>query len=291
MKLINQQLKPIPLLLTLLACSGYVCPSKASSSRAESPEFLLAKSYSSQENLDQYLVSEKLDGVRAYWNGKQLITRGGVIIQAPNWFTANFPSEHLDGELWIGRKKYDEVSGIVRTKIPKEDDWRLVSYQVFDMPLSLKPFSERYQDIKGLVLRKNSRYLKAVEQFEIASQKELDFLLEYLTNAKAEGLMLHKKDSFYQGTRSSDLLKYKIFQDAEARVLAHIPGRGQFSGLMGSILVETEDGRQFKIGTGFNHSQRMSPPEIGSTITYRYQGLTSGGLPRFASFLRVREVL
>lgn len=289
MKLTKHVLKPIPVLLSLLACNS-IAETLNTALKTDSPDLLLAKKYSSRENLDQYLVSEKLDGVRAYWNGKQLITRGGLIIQAPKWFTKNFPSQYLDGELWIGRNKYDQVSGIVRTRKPNEVDWRLITYQVFDMPLSLKPFSERYQDLKGLIENNDNRYLKLVEQIEVASQKELDFLLKHITESGAEGLMLHKKNSFYQGTRSSDLLKYKTYEDAEARVLAHIPGKGEFTGLMGSILVETDDGRRFKIGTGFDHSERVTPPEIGATITYRYRGLTSKGLPRFASFLRIREV-
>ena len=289
MKLTKHVLKPVPVLLSLLACNS-IAETLNTALKTDSPDLLLAKTYSSQENLDQYLVSEKLDGVRAYWNGKQLITRGGLIIQAPDWFTKDFPSQYLDGELWIGRNKYDQVSGIVRTRKPNEVDWRLITYQVFDMPLSLKPFSDRYQDLKGLIENNDNRYLKLVEQIEVASQKELDFLLKHITESGAEGLMLHKKNSFYQGTRSSDLLKYKTYEDAEARVLAHIPGKGEFSGLMGSILVETDDGRRFKIGTGFDRSERVSPPEIGATITYRYRGLTSKGLPRFASFLRVREV-
>jgi DNA ligase-1 len=58
---------------------------------------------------------------------------------------------------------------------------------------------------------------------------------------------------------------------------------------LGSLRVRTADGREFSLGTGFSDQQRQTPPAIGKTVTYRYRGFTSSGLPRFASFLRVFE--
>jgi DNA ligase-1 len=43
------------------------------------------------------------------------------------------------------------------------------------------------------------------------------------------------------------------------------------------------------LGTGFTDAQRAAPPAIGTWVTYRYRGTTDKGVPRFASFLRVRE--
>jgi DNA ligase-1 len=89
--------------------------------------------------------------------------------------------------------------------------------------------------------------------------------------------------------RSDDLLKLKRFDDAEAIVIAHIEGKGKFSNMLGALVVTTPEAREFKIGSGFSDLQRRDSPAIGSTITYKYQGFTASGLPRFASFRRERD--
>jgi ATP-dependent DNA ligase len=106
--------------------------------------------------------------------------------------------------------------------------------------------------------------------------------------AGGEGLMLHGGDAPYSAGRSDDLLKLKRFNDAEARVVAHNPGKGRLQGMLDSLTVETPDGTRFRVGTGFTDAQRRHPPPIGSTITYRYQGVTRNGKPRFPVFWRVR---
>ena len=57
---------------------------------------------------------------------------------------------------------------------------------------------------------------------------------------------------------------------------------------MGALLVETPEGVRFKLGTGFGDDERRSPPRIGSWISYRFQGETDAGVPRFATYLRMR---
>ena len=101
--------------------------------------------------------------------------------------------------------------------------------------------------------------------------------------------MLRLGASGYRSGRSNDLLKVKQYQDAEAVVVHHLPGKGKYEGLMGSMLVELEDGRRFRIGSGFSDSERAYPPRPGTTITFKHYGLTATGLPRFASFLRIRN--
>jgi len=59
--------------------------------------------------------------------------------------------------------------------------------------------------------------------------------------------------------------------------------------MLGSLMVETPEGLRFRIGSGFTDPQRRSPPPIGAIITYRYNGKTEKGIPRFARFLRVRQ--
>lgn len=257
--------------------------------KIETPQLLLAKEYKQTTDISQFWISEKLDGVRAFWNGKQLVTRKGNIINTPAWFTQGFPASHLDGELWIARSLFEKLSGTVRKKQPRDEEWKLVKYMVFDKPDSLQNFTGRINELKTIVNNSNSPFLRLVEQQKVKSHKDLDRLLNSVIAKGGEGIMLHRGASLYQGKRSKDLQKLKTHQDAEAKVVAHLPAKGKFEGMMGSILVETNTGKRFKIGTGFTIHERRNPPEIGKTITFRYRGFTNKGLPKFASFLRVRD--
>ncbi len=101
--------------------------------------------------------------------------------------------------------------------------------------------------------------------------------------------MLRKPNSPYTVGRSYDLLKVKTFEDAEATVIKHLPGSGKHAGRLGALFVELPNGIQFALGTGFSDEVRNNPPPVGSIITFKYYGFHKSGIPRFASFLRVRE--
>lgn len=253
------------------------------------PKLMLANSYHEDINVTDYWVSEKLDGVRAYWNGTQLISRQGNVFAAPDWFTADFPKIPLDGELWMGRGTFETLSGAVRKTTPVDSEWRAIRLMVFDMPEQAGDFNQRLETLRRMFAQKHSPYITLVAQEKLPSQKALMARLDEVVNAGGEGLMLHLGSAPYRGVRSDDLLKLKRFEDAEATVLAHIAGTGKYQGMMGALLVQTSAGVQFKIGTGFSDAQRKNPPPIGSQITYRYRSITNKGVPRFASFMRVRE--
>ncbi len=252
------------------------------------PKLMLANSYHEDINVTDYWVSEKLDGVRAYWNGTQLISRQGNVFAAPDWFTADFPKIPLDGELWMGRGTFETLSGAVRKTTPVDSEWRAIRLMVFDMPEQAGDFNQRLETLRRMFAQKHSPYITLVAQEKLPSQKALMARLDEVVNAGGEGLMLHLGSAPYRGVRSDDLLKLKRFEDAEATVLAHIAGTGKYQGMMGALLVQTSAGVQFKIGTGFSDAQRKNPPPIGSDITYRYRSITSKGVPRFASFMRIR---
>lgn len=260
-----------------------------SSPQASPPGVMLAKVYAQDIDLHDYWVSEKLDGVRAYWDGRQLKSRQGNIYHAPAWFTKGFPEQPLDGELWIGRGAFEPLVGTVRKQMPNHDEWRQVSYKVFDLPTSNAPFTERLSILKQLFERLGSPYIELVEQFILPDHQALMQRLKQVIAAGGEGLMLHRESSLYQSGRSSDLLKVKPYQDAEAVVVKHLPGKGKYAGMLGSIEVEIADGKRFRIGSGFSDRERQNSPAVGSTITYKFHGLTGNGIPRFASFLRIRK--
>jgi len=272
--------------LVFLACFFF----HFSSANSQPPEIQLANIYHEGVNLSEYLVSEKLDGVRGYWDGEKLITKKGNAINAPKWFTKNFPNEAIEGELWISRGAFEEVSSIVRQEIPQDLDWQKVHFMIFDMPKNAKVFSQRFDDIKNLVAASNLKHLQAVDQFEISSHKSLMKKLDEIVKNGGEGLMLHKKDSLYQAARNNDILKVKKYEDAEALVIGYEKGEGKLSGKTGALLVENlEDKTRFKIGGGFSDEERKNPPKIGSIITYKFYGKTKIGKPRFAVFMRVRN--
>ncbi|MES1949555.1 DNA ligase [Salinisphaera sp. S4-8] len=255
---------------------------------AEPPPVTLAERYDGQADVADYWVSEKYDGVRGYWTGHALITRGGTRIDAPAWFTAGWPDTPMDGELWIGYGEFARVSGIVRTHDAQDSDWRQISYRVFDLPEHGGNFDARVPAIRETVADIDQPWVVAIRQFKVDDPAALDTALEAVLARGGEGLMLHRGDALYHAGRSDDLLKLKPYEDAEAVVIAINPGQGRLEGLMGSLDVRTPDGREFAIGSGFTDAERADPPPVGSWITYRYNGETATGLPRFARFLRRR---
>ena len=250
---------------------------------------LLAKIYRSDINLQDYWVSEKYDGVRAYWNGKQLISRQGNNFSAPPSFIHGLPNLALDGELWLGRGRFEQLSGLVRRQSANKSDWSEIKYMVFDLPGSKRMFDQRLQQLKAIISDINQPHIQLVPQYKITTHEILLTRLEDVVNQGGEGLMLHRGASFYKSWRSEDLLKLKKYQDAEAVVIKHYPGKGKFESMLGSMEVETADGKKFRIGSGFSDDERNNPPAIGSIITYKYFGLTRNGIPRFANFLRKRK--
>ena len=258
------------------------------------PALMLANSYRPGMTLVDYWISEKYDGVRGYWDGRALWTRGGQRIAAPSWFTAGWPGIAMDGELWAGHGQFARAVSPVRQQTPDEAAWRGLRFMVFDLPAHGGPFSERIPLSHGLVKQIDQPWVQAVAQLKVANHQALQALLGKTVGNGGEGLMLHRGASLYQGRRSDDLLKLKLHDDSEATVVGHVPGRGKHVGKLGALLVEMleADGKlaqRFKLGTGFTDEQRANPPAIGSRVTYRFRGLNDSGIPRFATFMRIRE--
>lgn len=257
---------------------------------AAAPPLALANDYDDADvDLSRYWVSEKYDGVRAYWNGARLLTRAGNVIHAPAWFTAGWPTTPLDGELWAGRARFEAVTATVRDFEPDDEAWRNIRFMVFDLPAHAGPFDARLAHLEQLLTRAAIDWLKATPHSRVTDAAQLHRRLQDITAAGGEGLMLHRGDSLYRAERTDDLLKLKPYQDAEAQVVGHLPGKGKYTGMLGALLVQGSDGVEFRIGTGFTDEQRRQPPPVGSWVTYSYHNVTGRGIPRFARFLRVRE--
>ena len=263
--------------------------SDARSANAAKPELLLAQTYRANVDLAAYLVSEKLDGVRAIWDGNVLRFRSGKIIPAPAWFSAGFPNHPMDGELWMGRGRFDQVSAATRREIPSDDEWKQISYQVVELPRGQGSYNERLSSLAISIASAKVPWLQLLDQFQVADEEQLQSTLKTIVQNKGEGLILHRSDALWQTGRSDVLLKLKLQSDAEATVIGYVPGKGKYLGLTGALLVEMPNGTRFKLGSGLSDELRRNPPAVGAVVTYRYRDITPNGIPRFASFWRVRE--
>lgn len=248
------------------------------------PQLQLAQSYQQQEAVSDFWISEKLDGVRAFWDGKQLRSRSGQWIKLPDSLLKQLPAFALDGELWAGRGQFQQVMQALQSS--GTELWQGIRLMVFDAPQQPGTFTERLQFLKQQLPQ--TAFVQLLPQQQLQTKTQLDELLQQVVAQGGEGLMLHHTKALYQSGRVSHLQKLKLTEDAEARVVAHLPGKGQFSGMLGALLVELPDGRRFKLGSGFTVEERQNPPEIGRLVTFQYQGLTHKGTPRFAVFVRER---
>jgi len=266
-------------------------PAKTKSASGEEedaePGLLLAESWDNAADLSGWWMSEKLDGVRAYWDGKQFLSRQGNLYHAPDWFIEGLPSEPLDGELWIDRKKFQRTVSIVRRQ-DKGELWKEVRFLVFDAPAQTTVFEDRVAFVKDSLSSSKSKYARPHDHQLCKDLECLRAELARIESLGGEGLMLRQPASKYVAGRSWTLLKIKNFHDAEAIVIAHQPGAGRHKGRLGALVVRLQSGKEFSVGTGFSDKERAAPPPVGQTITFRYQELSEAGIPRFPSYVGVR---
>lgn len=254
----------------------------------QAPPLLLANVWNQSIDPTGWWISEKYDGLRAFWDGQKLWTRKGNPIYAPDYFLAELPRDiALDGELWIGYGKFEETASIVRSQTP-DDRWKRIHYMVFDAPQAQGTFEQRMQFLRATVSEGN-HFVRVVAQERCQGVAQLLAERDRVVREGGEGLMLRQPESAYEPKRSPTLLKVKPYDDAEATVAAHEPGTGKYEGKLGALRVRTDDGREFSIGSGLSDADRESPPPVGTVITYRFRGLTAKGLPRFPSYLRIRR--
>lgn len=254
---------------------------------AEAPRLFLLKNYTQQSDVIGWVMSEKLDGVRAYWNGKQLISRNGKVFTPPLSFTAGFPPFAIDGELWSRRGGFEEVVSAINTKAAHEG-WDALSMNVFEVPSQRGGLFERLAVLENYLLSHPTSKIKIVKQRVIKEQGEIKEYLKEVMAKGGEGLVLRDPLTPYYSGRTDDALKYKSFIDADCRVLSIIEGKGKLEGNMGAVTCAYQ-GKVIKIGSGFSSQQRSSPPQISTVISFKYYGLTHLGNPKYPVFLRVRS--
>ena len=262
-------------------------PGGVQSTTAGPPPVLLAHKWETDHDPTGWWMSEKLDGVRAYWDGEAFVSRLGNKFYAPDWFIADLPADTLDGELWVGRKMFQRTISIVRSGT-QSDEWKRVSYVVFDAPNARGTFEDRIAHAQKVLTKAGAPHARWLDHVVCQGFDHMREELSRVEGLGGEGLMLRRPKSMYEVGRSSSLLKVKTFHDAEASVIGHAPGTGKHKGRLGALIVELADGTRFNVGTGFSDAEREDPPRVGSVITFRYQELSNDGVPRFPSYVGER---
>jgi len=247
-----------------------------------------AQRYHGDEEISSWWMSEKLDGIRGYWDGKKLLTRKGKPINPPQGFLDNFPPFELDGELWSDRNRFEFVQSTVLDKIPSKS-WQNITYNIFEVPNAAGDFPDRLQKARDWFKVNPNRFVKFIPQIVCENKNQLEQFLKEVESKEGEGVIIKDPNLDYQAGKSPHVLKVKSFADMEGVVISVNPGKGRLVNMMGSLTLKLENGHIFKVGSGFTDQLRKSPPKVGSVITFKYYGFTKNRTPKFASFLRIRQ--
>jgi len=243
--------------------------------------------YTGKEDITGWVMSEKLDGIRGYWDGKRLLTRKGVHLHPPPWFIKNFPDFELDGELWSTQGKFEFIQSVVLDTTPGPG-WENIHYHIFEVPNTAGTFFERLDRAKQWFNSHPADHVRVIPQILIHSRSDLDRFFLEVASRGGEGVIVKDPDKPYHTGRSAHVLKVKKARDMEGLVIGINKGKGKYENAMGSLTLKLGNGVVFKLGTGFTDAVRNNPPAVGTTVTFKYHGFSKNGVPKFASFLRVR---
>jgi DNA ligase-1 len=254
---------------------------------ATKPDLFLLKTYKDTQAIVGWTMSEKLDGVRGFWDGKQLLSRGGKKLNPPKWFVKNYPPFAIDGELWTQRGDFENISSIVRRHNSK-NRWKNITHQIFEVPNQSGGLLDRLTVLQKYLDKNSNAFIKIIRQTPIDSKQALQNFLNVVVMSGGEGVVVRNPKTLYQTGRLSSALKVKKYLDTECRVVKILQGKGKYRNKMGSVLCQLDNKNTVKIGSGFSDDWRNNPPEIGTQITFKYYGLTKNGKYRFPVFLRIR---
>ena len=269
------------IVVTCLFCSIFTAPAVAF-------EPMLPRVYSDNIDVTGWLMSEKLDGVRAYWDGQNLYSKNGVRLSPPHEFVKDLPSFAIEGELWGGRGTFEQTLSVIQRNHP-DSDWLMLKFAIFDVPAAEGGFNQRIAVAQQWFDENPSIYAFVIDQVKVDGPQQIQRELARIEGLGGEGLIVRKANALYVSGRNRTILKVKSYNDAEATVVAHLAGKGRNANRMGALLVKLHNGVRFRLGSGFSDAQRDDPPKIGAVITFKYYGYYKSGVPKFPSFLRIRN--
>jgi DNA ligase-1 len=240
-----------------------------------------------EQNISGWVMSEKLDGIRGYWDGKKLYTKNGNLINTPKYFTKNFPPFALDGELWSKRDDFEFIQSVVLDDIPS-DDWKKISFNIFEVPNTQGDFAKRLHKAENWFEKNPNNSVKIIPQQVCKDQEHLQQYLEKIVTLKGEGVVVKDPIKNYHTGRSSHILKVKKVLDMEGEIIGY--NYKDDNKTLKSYQIKLQNGVVFNLGGGLSDIQRVNPLNMGKIVTFKYYGFTKYGKPKFASFLRVREI-
>ena len=273
----------LPLLLSLHLLLLFAPPASALSPELQTPE-----TYHGNENIPGWSMSEKLDGIRGYWDGQRLLTRDGNVIHAPSWFTDTLPPFELDGELWAGRGNFETVQCTVMDETPSSA-WRNISYNIFEVPHARGDFPARLNKAQKWFNEHEADHVQIIPQTTCTGHEHVQRFLKKIAKDGGEGVIIKDPTIPYRDGTEQRILKIKHIDYMDGTVIAHNPGKGRYAGLMGSLTLKLKNGVVFNLGTGFSMSERHYAPRIGAVVTFKHYGFSKSGKPRFASFVKVKK--
>jgi len=221
-------------------------------------------------------ISEKLDGVRAYWNGKKMYFKDGTEMHPPPGFVVDFPPVPLDGELWAGRQNFYEVAKAVKST--EVEAWRDVKYLVFDTTQSQMKYEERMEFINKYIPANHSN-ISQIDIWRCKSNDDLMYVLAQVEQNGGEGIILRKPQSYYYEQMS--FFKLERYDDDDAMVVENLNDSK-------AMKCRLSNGKEFVLPT-----PTIDPlPAPESIITFRYLAMSKqDNIPTCTSLLRIRPEL
>lgn len=239
-------------------------PPKPRSRRPKAPgkDLMLSQVWNDDVDPTGWWISEKYDGIRAFWSGEVLASRHGRIIPAPDWFLKHLPPGFpVDGELWAGYEK--NVTKVTRSSNPEY--WKECKLMAFDSPDEKLNFEERIEKLHKNVTE--NEYLKFVPFTKCESREHLQKVLKEVVDRKGEGLMLREPEANYAPGRSFSMCKVKLQLDADAKFIKKAPRCFGYD-------CELPNGAIVTIRC--THTDYKYPPEVGTVLRVKHFGEWDG---------------
>jgi DNA ligase 1 len=212
------------------------------------------------QTVDGWLASEKIDGIRALWNGREFISRNGVTFAVPDWFKVGMPDCPLDGEFFAG-------SLGLTISATQSGRWQEVVFHAFDAPSEDK-FKDRVARLATMALPAHCDVVRHWLTDTVGAIRKAD----EIAGAGGEGLVVRDPSKPYAAGRSSAALKIKPTRSAE--MIVH--------GYHGKGIIGDWCGVTVKLNTG-------EKVELGDRVTFAFSGVTDNGIPRCPSFVAIRD--
>lgn len=245
------------------------------------------------ENIESYAISEKFDGVRGIWDGKEMFSKNGKKLAIPPCFAEKLAilelkdGEFVEGELWTDYGKFAEVSSLARRKNPTCTEFESVKYLIFNAQLNeSSDFLANLSKIQSILESHKTPQIRTITQHKFSSSKELQNFFDAVVAKGGEGVILRDSHTAF---------KLKAQHDAECKIIDYTRGKGRLSGKVGAIVCESladknagiKNGIIFRIGSGLSDEMRTNPPKIGTIITYKFSGVSKNSVPLHTRFWRV----